>query len=427
LEDDKNFKAIEPFVNFTAGHVKKLKIRYCGVNQKILNSLLNSFPNLEVLVLDEVSLQNKSKAKWNFQALKLKRIEINRCRADIESMLDSFKGIKEAKLIPMGKWGRRYFLNFLKSQGSGLEKLELEVDQDHFTYDFQDFKEFKNLRSLKLKVRMFNDEIFDAIYELKDLEELELDSNLPSFIMSDGMNKIHKLEKLRGLKLSGNLSMNIMGNLQFGVHNCLEDLDACFWRTDLESIEEIDRIVPNLKTLKMTSDSSETLSALLANIKNLESLTVHNRLTRWGIPTIPGPVFPKLKHLKIHDRIYVNPRKLARTFPNLESLKIEHSTTEIKKSYLVVLLSELKQLKELKLGTHGFRFNFDSNFVIQTIQNYGKNLRKIKIGRHLNEDYCEGGATCTFMNMGIDVKSDEIPGVEIIMKSIPISKPESLQ
>jgi hypothetical protein len=29
--------------------------------------------------------------------------------------------------------------------------------------------------------------------------------------------------------------------------------------------------------------------------------------------------------------------------------------------------------------------------------------------------------------MGIDVKSDEIPGVEIIMKSIPISKSESSQ
>jgi hypothetical protein len=58
-------------------------------------------------------------------------------------------------------------------------------------------------------------------------------------------------------------------------------------------------------------------------------------------------------------------------------IKVEHSRTEIKKSYLVALLSELKQLKELKLGTHAFVFNFDSKFVVQTIQNYGKEIRII--------------------------------------------------
>jgi hypothetical protein len=80
------------------------------------------------------------------------------------------------------------------------------------------------------------------IWELKNLETLDLQV---SFGNGSSLNNVHNLKKLKRLRVHG----NILQHLQFGVFDNLEELEAPFRGVFLEAVQEMKRIVPNLKNL----------------------------------------------------------------------------------------------------------------------------------------------------------------------------------
>jgi hypothetical protein len=92
------------------------------------------------------------------------------------------------------------------------------------------------------------DENLNTILKLKSLESLQLRYLRNE---SSGLNNLHRLEKLKRLMVFGSVSRNILDHLRFGVYNNLEELDALFKGASLGSIQEMNRITPKLKKLKI--------------------------------------------------------------------------------------------------------------------------------------------------------------------------------
>ncbi len=70
------FEMIEDYVRFTGIHVKKFIIRNVGVDQRILQKLLNSLSNLESLELELVYNESEEPINWDLKASKIKRLKV---------------------------------------------------------------------------------------------------------------------------------------------------------------------------------------------------------------------------------------------------------------------------------------------------------------------------------------------------------------
>jgi hypothetical protein len=224
-------------------------------------------------------------------------------------------------------------------------------------------------------MRDFSEELLKMIWELRNLESLELYGEVSNRSI---LNDIHKLQKLKSLKISRRMSDNILDNLKFGVFHDLEELDAFFYGASLDSIREMKRITPKLKKIEIFCDSSDTINALLDTLENLESVAI--RGAKWKIPS--EKFYPKVKYLlalKLDSDL--NAEQITTTFPNLETLIISKcSLDEEPESFLATLLSELKQLKELRMGTsHLTDLGLDREYVLQCLQEHGKHLEEVYV------------------------------------------------
>ncbi len=302
--------------------------------------------------------------------------------------------IKEFEFIGCFDIKSEILAKFLKVQGKNLKKLTIDVDPnllndlkdlrlEHFVYcghngisvSLECLKRQMSLKGLKLYLYEYSDQHFKMIWELKNLETLELDGETVSDRSS--LNDIHKLQKLKRLKVD--ISSNILDHLQFGVFNDLEELDAFFTSASVESIREMKRITPKLKKIVIRHYSpSATINALLETLENLESVAI--RGTKWKIPS--EKFYPKVKYLDVPRLNYqsASAEQFTKTFPNLETLRINIcSLDEEPESFIVTLLSELKQLKELNMGiTNLNEFDRDST-VLQCFQQHGNKLEAVQV------------------------------------------------
>jgi hypothetical protein len=209
------------------------------------------------------------------------------------------------------------------------------------------------------------------IWKLKNLESLELDgrmSNRSSLILND----IHKLQKLKSLKIGSGMSRIILDHLKFGVFHDLEELDAYFEDISLDSIREMKRVTPNLKKIVICVSYSNPINALLETLENLKSVELAG-----GECEIPSEKFyPKIKYLHIYrmSDSDLSAEQITKTFPNLETLRIGICSLDEKPElFLVTLLSELKQLKTLDMEIWTGH-ELDRESVLQCFQQHGKHL-----------------------------------------------------
>ncbi len=385
---------LDQFISFTGSHIKKFAIKAMKVDLMTVQKWLNLLPNLESLELSLVKT-NKKWIDWDLKSAKIERVKIDECPAEIESLLYSLEqcAIKEVELKYryMSGRGPEVIQTFLNAQKKNLRKLTIKVDF-HLPNDLKDLRleyldfdslcfddvslEFlrpqADLKFLKLNLHQFSNENFDSIWELRSLECLELQG-----LVRDGncLNNLHRLQKLKRLKVSQLFSRNILDHLKFGVFNNLEELDANFDSASLESMREMKRIIPNLKKIVINFCLSGQVNAMLENLKNhekLESVELENYL--WELTTNQIFVCPHIKYLRAYIELR-NKRiaeRFARMFPNLESLQI-YSVFETKPS-LVKLLSELRHLKKLRLDSV---FVLDADFVLQCVRDSGKKLKEI--------------------------------------------------
>jgi hypothetical protein len=231
----------------------------------------------------------------------------------------------------------------------------------------------ENLRVLKLTIWNFLDEHLNMIWELKNLETLELDGQMSD---ESSLNDIHKLQKLKCLKICRGMSSNILEHLQFGVFHDLEELDAYFEGASLHSIKEMKRITPKLKKIVIRCDSSDTVNALLETLENLKSVTIGDDCKNWIVPS--EKFYPKVKYLDVPRLNNPNAEQITKTFPNLETLKIYECYLVEPISFLITLLSELKQLKTLRLGTQS-HLELDRDSALQCFQQHGKHLNDVYV------------------------------------------------
>jgi hypothetical protein len=226
----------------------------------------------------------------------------------------------------------------------------------------------------------YSDQHLKMIWELKNLETLVLDGEAVSDRSS--LNDIHKLQKLKRLKISSGMISNILDHLQFGVFNDLEELDAFFTSASMESIREMKRITPKLKKILIRYYSpSATINALLETLENLESVTIQHRA--WKI--LFENFYPKVKYLDVLRLNYLNAEQFTKTFPNLETLRINIcSLDEEPEPFIITLLSELKQLKELNMGITNLN-EFDRESVLQCFQQHGNKLEAVQVGLYFGD------------------------------------------
>jgi hypothetical protein len=229
-----------------------------------------------------------------------------------------------------------------------------------------------SLKGLKLYLYEYSGQHLEMVWELKNLESLELDGEM----MGDrsSLNGVHKLQKLKRLKIV--ISRNILENLQFGVYHDLEELDASFIDASLDSIREMKRVTPKLKKIVIRYSSSATVNALLETLENLESVTIQHRA--WEIPC--EKFYPKVKYLDVSRLDHLNAEQFTKTFPNLEIFRINTcSLDEVPESFLVTLLSKLKQLKTLNMGILTNLNEFDRESVLQCFQQHGNHLEDVQV------------------------------------------------
>jgi ribosome assembly protein YihI (activator of Der GTPase) len=137
------------------------------------------------------------------------------------------------------------------------------------------------------------------------------------------------------------------------------------------------QITPNLKKIKILCNSSDTINALLETLENLESVKIE--YNKWKISS--EKFFPNVKYLDVARLNYLSAEQISKTFPNLKSLEIEKSTLdEEPKSFLVTLLSKLKQLKTLRLRLEIWTDRvLDRESVLQCFQQHGKHLEDVQV------------------------------------------------
>jgi hypothetical protein len=387
---EEKFGIIEEYLEFTGGHIKTLQIRGGEVDQMIVQRLLDLLPNLESLVLYDLAGIKKESFKWNLKSTKIQCIKLSECAA-FESLLESLTlekcAIKELNFMAYTESPAGILQKFLGSQEKNLKKLTIKsikhnlvVDLKNLRLEYLDcscsrakilslefLKQSLDLRHLSLWISYLSAESLNLIWELEGLESLKL-YGWPD--ESSCMDNLHRLGKLRRLVVGGGVR-NILDHMKFGVFEDLRELDACFDGASVESIDEMKRITPNLKKLRISSTtSSVTVNALLGTLETLELVKICD--SKWK-PCKYKYIHQNIKYLDIECKFKFTAEQLTKQFPNLEFLNIDKCLVEVTESFFVTLLSGLKQLKTLymKIWTD---LVLDPESVLQCFLGCGKNL-----------------------------------------------------
>ncbi len=395
LVDPEKFEMLEKFIRFTGPHMKNLLIKCMNVDQKFFQLLLNLMPNKEVLELDNIKLNDPSDGpiKWALKPSKMKRILIDDCAENFESLLESLETcvIEEAKLGYTSSKEQEIMEKFLKSQEKNLKKLTIETGLnvpsnlkdlrlEYLEFSYQGIENISlefltqqtDLKVLKINASLSSQDI-SMICELKQLEILELRSSASE---SSGLNKLYQLEKLKRLTVSKYVCRNILEHLKFGTFEDLEELDARFEDASVESIQEMKRITPNLRKIEIQYVSSDTINAFLESLENLESVEIY--CENWEISS--EKVLPNMKHLEVYSTscFEINVAQLTHQFPNLEFLKIVQNSFAPTEPFSVTLLSGLKRLKTLEMDIRS-ETKIDSEFVLPCFEKYGSHLETVQV------------------------------------------------
>ncbi len=252
-----------------------------------------------------------------------------------------------------------------------LEHLDLSIPNSMFPTIFpvQFFKrQVVAMKFLRLNfggIRWgISDELLNAIWELKNLQTLELVATMRvSSLNIDNLNNIHRLENLRRLKVSAVISRNILDHLRFGVFEHLEELEASFDSRQLISLGsagEINRITPNLRKILIECASFETVKQLLGKLEHLETVEINDV---WDFST-KNP----------------NHQKIPRLENELQNRRLEPSPPcDFTVSMLLALLCEWRQLKRLYLNFTK-ELKFDSGFIAECFLDYQVKWEEMRIG-----------------------------------------------
>jgi hypothetical protein len=313
-----------------------------------------------------------------------------RCKG-LESLLEALERctIKELEMKYFSDIKREAIKKFLKSQEKHLKKLIIEseftflADLKDMRLEYLDFgysgsnqisleflKQHVDLRFLKLSLREFSDQTCNVIWEMKNLESLELWGRARD---RSGLKDLHKLEKLKRLKVDRLTNWNFLDNMQFWAFENLEELQVDFEGASEESVQEMGRITPNLKKIKIRA-YSETVNELLDILEKLESLKIKEAPWR-----LSGKIYPNVKRLHVMtDKLESTFPEFLEIFPNLEYLKIDCEYSNVTESVFVKLLSGLKQLKTLYMEIRSYSV-VDPESALGWFQKHGKNLEDAKI------------------------------------------------
>jgi hypothetical protein len=393
LWHSEKFELLENLISFTGSQIKTLTIIEMKPDTPlILQKLLNYLPNLESLELDGIKFRSASEEaiKWDMKCTKIKCFKMARC-AGLENLLESMEkcAIRELDLNDCPPGDSEVLQKFLKSQEKNLKRLTIiktecnfpvgltDLRLDHFGYGFDGhdnvslefLKQIGDLTSLTLYMGKLTDENLNTILELKSLDSLQLRYLRNE---SSGLNNLYQLEKLKRLMVFGSVSRNILDHLRFGVYNNLEELDALFKGASLESIQEMNRITPKLKKLKIQFGTPQTINALLETLENLEAIEFASR--EWAVPF--GKVYPKIKEFSYNDFDF-NVDQFTQQFSNLKALSFSLHAVQTE-SFFATLLSGLKQLKTLFVSIWSDA-DVDLEPVLQWILRHGKHLDEAKI------------------------------------------------
>jgi hypothetical protein len=369
---------------------------------------LNMLPNLEALELLGISSSNEENEpiEWEIKSTKIERIKMF-TDGEILNLLNALDkcAIKEATLDYWTESEAEIVNRFLKVHEKSLKKLTIystmDISRDlkglqleflSFSYHdspgwFELLEHQKELKVLKINLlEVFNDSIVNTICGLKSLETLKLDGSKRLWIELKSLRNLRYLENLKRLEIDGCLSRNILDHLRLGIFNNLEDLDASIQGASLDSIIDMKFVTPNLRKIKLWTDSSDTIiNALLHTLEHLESMEIYScKYWAWKIPSYK--IHPKIKYLKlcfVYDDQF-NAEQFTKIFPNLESLDIAFQPRNFTESFLVTFLSGMKQLKVLLLGTSEVCFGIE--FALQCIRDYGENLETFKLYRSPHEE-----------------------------------------
>jgi hypothetical protein len=398
FSSQEKFEVLEEYLGFTGIHVKILTIGPMKVDPLIFQKFLSLLSNLESLELSLVESAELEQVpiKWNLKPSKIERIRLFGCTA-LEGLLETLEScaIQEVKLKDWPSSKSELLQKFLEAQKESLKMLvgsncdfnflanvkdlrleHLEYDSRESTIGFLEFlKRQVDLKFLSLCLSEYSDEALSTICiticGLKNLETLVLDGDWGS---SDGLKNLHKLKKLKRLKVGHFINWNILNHMQFGVYKDLEELDAHFFNVFEESVREMSQITPNLKKLVIHSaPSSTTINVFLETLDSLESVKIQDT---WKMSR---KVCPNIKHLHVKtNRFKFNADQMTRKFPNLEDLKIEALYLDVTELFFAELLSGLKQLKTLCMRIWS-NSKLDPKSALQCFQEHGNHLDDVNI------------------------------------------------
>jgi hypothetical protein len=188
------------------------------------------------------------------------------------------------------------------------------------------------------------------------------------------------------MQLSG---YNVIEYLRFGNFSTLKELYADFHGSSVESIAEMKKLAPNLEEIGITADSSDVINALVEQYGsqgNLRSLVISDG--EWKLSVDQQFVCPLVKKIVCCTPFdSENVCQLVKMFPNLEELSMyEWSGTLMIHDLLLVLLTQLKQLKKLMLTNYHLRENLNSSLILGCIGDSGENLEDMQLMRFHDSD-----------------------------------------
>lgn len=427
-------------------------LEWCNWSQFVLNEkdivdMLNFMPNLEELNLSSWRLKFTVQEGTKLNLPKLKKLEISDCDSFIVDFLAknlpvnvietlTIKGttipnqalnsfVEKQTTIKSLNFTRGNFFNAEVFQCLKLSELRFILTENespssqrpHLKALIQSQPALKSLDTLSdcdFSFDFVNDEIFQEITKLRNLETLKINIDAVS---SDAIQSITKLKSLRTFDAKTNRDISLETFKELSLLKLpLEHLVLQLWSFEIpaETYQNYGNNFNALKSLKITLGTRHQINFFIESFPNLESLSV--RFGEANNTVDLATVFSKEDTLRIHENMknlnleFVGGKpvacetflKLVNSFPHLEKLKI-FSSFSFSAEFFNILASNLNEIKSLTIN--GINVEDEEEFTPEVVESFKALARKLS--------HCSLHLSCVRNAMGAFFMMPEDPSLPL--------------
>lgn len=437
---------IEEIAKKFGGRIKKIKL-FCSIQSETptitdldLIAILKFLPNLEELTLFNIYIHSEITdihPPNELDLLQLKTLDLNYCVLDNNLLLDLIPAnILTDLVFTFDSPDETIYQKFFNRQAN-IKRLEIfenellnfeHLDLNHLKIssgiDFVvTLNQQKKLKYLDFAISWIDENVFDTVLKLSDLETLR---TLIDLVPSRVFKRLTELKHLKELRIESHssfdcghlLTLSMMTGMQ------LERLTLYYGKIEIpkEILIQISKNFAQLKHIQIVNRSIQNLVTVAENFPNMESIL----MDFFAIFYAPGilEVSDGLRHEHLKQLVITNLNssdmrstqpllKFCNSCPNLERIMLS-TLTDIRLSDIEEIFAAHPKLTHLSLGVNDFKFDFVQIVIVSRLIS---NLQYFRMGKLISYPSYTG-LQCLFREFFPKIKLHKYDSgdAEIIMK-----------